>query len=51
MMLQGSASDWLATVCEGSVRTPFYNLKKTFEENYLKAKELRWKDASALWHE
>jgi hypothetical protein len=52
IMMQGSASDWLATVCEGSLRTPsFYILKKAFEENYLKAKELRWKDASALWHE
>jgi hypothetical protein len=52
IMMQGSASDWLSTVCEGSMRTPsFYNLKKAFEENYLKAKELRWKDASELWHE
>jgi hypothetical protein len=34
------------------MRTPsFYNLKKAFEENYLKAKELRWKDASELWHD
>jgi hypothetical protein len=52
VMLQGSAADWLSSLCEGSMRTPsFYNLKKAFEENYLKAKELRWKDASELWHE
>jgi hypothetical protein len=52
VMLQGAASAWLASLCEGSMRTPsFYNLKKAFEENYLKAKELRWKDASELWHE
>jgi hypothetical protein len=36
----------------GTVYTPSYNsLKKAFEENYYKAKELKWKDASALWHE
>jgi hypothetical protein len=52
VMLQGSASDWVSSFCEGSMRTPsFYNLKKAFEENYLNAKELRWKDASELWHE
>lgn len=39
-------------MCEGSVRTPsYYSIKEAFEENYFKAKELRWKDASALWHE
>jgi YesN/AraC family two-component response regulator len=26
-------------------------LKKALEENYYKAKELKWKDSSALWHE
>jgi hypothetical protein len=52
MMLQGNAADFISGVCEGSTRTPsYYTLKKAFEENYLKAKEFRWKDASALWHE
>lgn len=34
------------------MRTPsYYSMKKAFEDNYLKAKELGWKDASTLWHE
>jgi hypothetical protein len=52
MMLQGNAADFISGMCEGLVRTPsYYTLKKAFEENYSKAKELRCKDASALWHE
>jgi hypothetical protein len=52
MMLQGPASDWVTGWLEGAVYTPTYHsLKKAFEENYYKAKELKWKDASALWHE
>jgi hypothetical protein len=52
MMMQGNAADFISGVCEGATRTPsYYTLKKAFEENYLKAKELRWQNASALWHE
>jgi hypothetical protein len=52
MMMQGNAADFINGVCEGATRTPsYYTLKKAFEENYLKAKELRWQNASALWHE
>jgi hypothetical protein len=41
-------SGWL----ESAVYTPSYkSLKKALEENYYNAKELKWKDASALWHE
>lgn len=51
-MLQGAAADWMTGLLAETARSPSnHGLKAAFEDNYFKAKELWWKDASALWQE
>jgi hypothetical protein len=52
MLLQGTAADWLASIEKSFPKPPtFEQLKKAFTDNYFEPKELRWRQASDLWHE
>jgi hypothetical protein len=52
MMMQGPAADRMTSRLQGNYTIPpFEALKESLKENCFKTEELKWEEASALWHE
>jgi hypothetical protein len=52
MMMRDGASDWFQSYIEPRETPPSYEeIQDAFRDNYFKSKELRWKDASALFNQ
>lgn len=52
MLMQGSAANWMNARLNDSFSNPSLDaLIDSFKEYFFKAKELKWKQASAIWHE
>jgi hypothetical protein len=48
MLLRGSASDWMSTLSPQQLHS-YHSLREAFKETYYPSRELRFKEASAIW--